>query len=74
MAKAGRKKGVRYKEYIWTDPQAHEAIATIVKGRYDKETKTQTITDSDLKELCSKIKEIQDRNLEKLTNEIIGKK
>lgn len=69
MAKAGRKKGIRFKKPIWTDPSTHEVISELVTAR-----KENTVTDSDLKELCSKIKEIQDRNLQKLTNEIIGKK
>jgi hypothetical protein len=43
---AGRKKGIKFNKYYWSDPLTHEVLTTIVGKRKSKE-----VTDEKLNEI-----------------------
>lgn len=65
---AGRKKGDRKLLTYWADPKTHETMSLI-----NKERKSKNVSDSDLESICKMVRQIVDRNLSEVSNQIIGK-
>ena len=65
---AGRPKTGNERKTYWTDTKTHSSISELVQARKQKQ-----VSDDELENICSIIRKAVDENLEKLTNQIIGK-